>query len=170
MSQRGEAEIGGGRSSDCHANGADALLDLVLGIEFVGLELAVDQALAFGLRQILMAPGVRAHGMAGRGHLLENAGLIGRVQADREEDCLGAMGGQRRQHRGRIFRPGTVVEGQHHFAGPQEIMLLEVLEPELRAAGGVDFYHARDAQRVRVARAGGGGGCRACGLGGGGRW
>ena len=58
MFEGGKAEIGRGRSAHRHANGADALLDLVLGIVLDRLHLAVNQAPAFGLRQILVTPGV----------------------------------------------------------------------------------------------------------------
>jgi len=59
--------------------------------------------------------------------------------ADRKEDRLGALRGQRRQHLRRVARPGPVVEGEHHLAGLQEIVLLEVLEAEAGTAGGVDL-------------------------------
>ena len=51
--------------------------------------------------------------------------------------------------RRRIARPRTVVEGQHDFLVAQEVVGLEMLEAEARAAGGVDLHHARDAERVR---------------------
>src|SRR5262249_56329469 len=93
-------------------------------------------------------------GVAGRSHLLENARLVGRVEADREEDRLGAMGGKSGQHRWGIFWPGIVVEGEYDLALTQEIVLLEVLKPELRAAGRVDLDHARNAQSVGISDAG----------------
>ena len=80
--------------------------------------------------------------MAGRGNLLEDAGLIGRVGADREKDRLGAVGGERGQDRRGVLGPGAVIEGQHDLAGAQEIMALEVLEAELRTAGGIDLDHS----------------------------
>ena len=43
------------------------------------------------------------------------------VLADREEHRLGALVGQRLEHRRRIVRPRAVVEGQHHFVVAQEI-------------------------------------------------
>ena len=49
-----------------------------------------------------------------------------------------------------VLRPGTVVEGQHHFLVAQEIVLLEMLEAEARAAGGVDFDYARKAHAARL--------------------
>ena len=68
--------------------------------------------------------------MPGGGHLLEDAGLVGGMQADREEDRLGAMGGERGEHRWGVLRPGAVVEGEHYLAFAQEIMALEILESE----------------------------------------
>ena len=111
MLERRDAEIRRGRPAHRHAHGTDAHLDLVLGIVLDGLDLAVHQAPAFGLRQILVTPGVRTDGVARSGHLLEDARLIGRMQADREKDRFGAVGGERRQHRGSIFWPGAIVEG-----------------------------------------------------------
>ena len=113
-----------------------------------------------------MRPGVRSDGMSGRDHLLEDFRIIGRVLADREEDAGGAFLRQRLQDRGRIDRPRAVVERQHHFLVAQEIELLEMLEAETGAAGGVDFDGAADAERVRdwcraAGRAGAGGGAGA---------
>ena len=73
LPQRREAEIGRGRSADRPAYGADALLDLILGVVLDGLGLAGDLALALGFRQVLVTPGMRADGVAARGHLLEDA-------------------------------------------------------------------------------------------------
>src|SRR5262249_57350055 len=136
-----EAEIRRGRSAHRHAHGTDALLDLVLGIVLDRLDLAVDQTPAFGLRQILMTPSMRTDRVASGGDLLEDAWLVGCVETNWKEDRLGAMGSERGQHRRSVFRPRTIVEGQHHFAGPQEIVGLEVLEPKLRAAGSVNLHH-----------------------------
>ncbi len=91
--------------------------------------------------------------MAGRGHLLEDSGLVGCVQADREEDRLGAVGGERRQHHLGVLRPGPVVEGQHDLALAQKVVALEMLEAEARAAGGVDLHGAGNAERVGIAGA-----------------
>ena len=60
---------------------------------------------------------------------------------------------------GRVHRPRAVVEGQHHFLVAQEVELLEMLEAEAGAAGGVDLDGAADAERVRIV-AGGSGGLR----------
>jgi hypothetical protein len=87
---------------------------------------------------------MRADGVPGCGHLLEDAGLIRGMQADREEDRLGAVRGKRGKHRGGVLRPGPIVEGQHHLAFAKEIMALEVLEAKAGAAGGVDLNHTAD--------------------------
>jgi hypothetical protein len=100
-------------------------------------------------------------------HLPHDAGLPHRVLADRKEDCLGAVLGEGGEHSRRAARPRPIVEGQHHLAGLQEVVALEVLESETRSAGGVDLDHPPDAERVGIARAGcvGGGcwGCSGCG-------
>ena len=99
-----------------------------------------------------------------RGHLLEDAGLVGGMLADREEDRPRAVRRERGEDRHRALRPRAVVEGEHDFAGAQEVMLLEVLEAETGTAGGVDLDRARDAERIRIAGAGGWcrGGFRRC--------
>ncbi len=55
--------------------------------------------------------------------------MIGGVLADNEEGGLGAMIRQRLQD-GRRVLPGhgTVIKGQQHFVGTQEVVLLEMLE------------------------------------------
>ena len=68
--------------------------------------------------------------MPGCGHLLENAGLVGGMQADGEEDRLRAVCGKRGKHRLGILGPGAVVESEHDLAFAQEIMALEMLEPK----------------------------------------
>ena len=50
---------------------------------------------------------------------------------------------QRLEDHRRVVRPGAVVEGQHDFVVAQEIVLLEMLEAEGGAAGGVDLDDAR---------------------------
>ena len=60
--------------------------------------------------------------MSGRGYLLENSGLIGGMHADREEDRLGAVRGERLEHRRGVLRPGAVVEGEDDLAFAQEIV------------------------------------------------
>ena len=74
-----------------------------------------------------------------------------RVLADLEEGRLGAIVGQRLEHHRRVVRPRAVVEGQHDFLVAQEVVLLEVLGAEGRAAGGVDLDDARDAERIGIA-------------------
>jgi len=105
--------------------------------------------------------------MSGGGHLLENAGLVGGMGADREEDRLGAVCGKRGEHGGRVLGPWTIVEGEHDLALAQEVVALEMLEAETGAAGGIDLNHPRDAQGIGVAargRHGGGQGrCRRLG-------
>ena len=88
------------------------------------------------------------------GDLLEDAGLVGGVLADREEDRARAMRRERVDDRHRALRPRAVVVGEHHFAGLEEVMLPEMLEAETRTAGGVDLDRARDAERIRIAGAG----------------
>ena len=88
--------------------------------------------------------------MTGRGHLLEKLGMVARMLADREEQTLGAFVRKRLQHRGRVTRPRTVVEGQHDFLVGEKIELLEMLEAEARPAGGVDLDHTADTERVGI--------------------
>ena len=54
------------------------------------------------------------------------------------------------EHGGGVLGPRTVVEGQHDFAGAQEIVLLEMLEAEARPAGRVDLDDARKAHAARL--------------------
>ena len=63
--------------------------------------------------------------------------------------ALHAFVGQRLEHR-RRGRPRAVVEGQHDFVVAQEVVLLEMLEAEARAAGGVDLDGAGHAERIRI--------------------
>ena len=101
--------------------------------------------------------------MSGGGHLLEDAGLVGGMGADREEDRLGAVCGKRGEHGGRVLGPWTIVEREHDLALAQEVVALEVLKAEAGAAGGVDFDDPRNAESIWIAargRHGGGQGCR----------
>src|SRR5262249_31593811 len=150
LPQHWEAEIGCRRPADRPAHGADALLDLVLGVVLYGLALPVAIAPTLGFRQTLVTPGMRADGMPGRGHLLEDAGLVGGVQADREEDRLGAVCGERGEHRLRILRPGAIVECKHYLAFAQEIIALEMLEPKAWAPSSVNLDHPCDPQSIGV--------------------
>src|SRR6266516_202671 len=93
-----------------------------------------------------MGPSMAADRVPGLGHLLEKLGVPDGVLADREERRLDAVRRQCGEHGWRIVRPGSVVEGEHHLLVAEEIMLLEVLEPEARPASGVDLYYARDSK------------------------
>ena len=70
--------------------------------------------------------------------------------ADGEEDRLGAFLRQNLENGRRVHRPRAVVERQHHFLVAQEIELLEMLETETGAPGGVDLHHARNAEGIRI--------------------
>ena len=114
-----------------------------------------DFVLALLLGQLLVdarrvRPGMRADRMAGRHHLPEDFRIVGGVLADRKEDAVGAFVGERLQHGGRVHRPWAVVESQHDFLVAQEVKLLEMLEAEAGAAGGVDLDGAGDAERVGI--------------------
>src|SRR5438876_10856858 len=74
--------------------------------------------------RILVTPGVRADGAPGGGHLLEDPGLVSGMQADREEDRLGAVRGERGEHGRGVLGPRTVVEGEHVLAFAQEVVAL----------------------------------------------
>src|SRR5262249_27844751 len=95
LPQRREAEIGRSWSANRPVHGTDAHLYLVFGVVLPGWALPVDIAPPFVFRQILVAPRGGADGVPASGDLLENAGLVGGVQADREEDRLGAVRGER---------------------------------------------------------------------------
>ena len=73
------------------------------------------------------------------------------MQADREEDRLGAVSGEGGEHCRGVLPPGAVVEGEHHLAFAQEIMALEVLESKAGSASGVDFNHTRNPQGIGIA-------------------
>ena len=61
---------------------------------------------------------------------------------DREEGRLDALVSQRLEDRLRVVKPRAVVEGQHHLARTQEVVLLEMLKAEPRSAGRVDLDHS----------------------------
>ena len=77
-----------------------------------------------------------------------------------KEQGLGALIRQRLEDRRGIAGPRAVVESQHHLAFAQEIVGLELLEAETGPAGGIDFNHTGDAERIWIpaewARRGGG--------------
>jgi len=116
--------------------------DLVLWVVLDRFHLAVHQAVTLGLRQVLMAPGVRANRMPSRGHLLENFRMIRRMQADGKKDRLGAVRRERLQHRRSVLWPGPVIEGQHDLTFAQEVMSLKVLKAKSGSARRVDFDYA----------------------------
>ena len=139
MPQRRETEERSDRLvAERDADGGDAFLDFVVAF------------LLAQLRQILVRPGVRADGVTGGRHLLQDFRMPAGVLSDREKERLGALIGERLQHGRRMPWPWTVVESEHDFVVAQEVVGLEVLEPETRAAGGVDFDHARDAECIRI--------------------
>ena len=141
MLQRREAEERRRRlAAEGPLHRAEAFFDFILAL-LLG-QLLVDE------RRV--RPGVRSDRMTGRHHLLEDFGIVGGVLADREEDAGGAFIRERLQHGGRVHRPWAVVEGQHHFLVAQEVELLEMLEAETGAAGGVDLDGAADAERVGI--------------------
>src|SRR5262249_20116063 len=154
LAQRREAEIGRSQSSNRPVHGTDAHLYLVLGVVLYGLDLPVDIAPTLSFRQILVTPGVRPDGVPGCGYLLEDAGLVGGMQADGEEDRLGAVRSQSGEHCRGVLGPGAVVEGEHPLAFTQEIMASEVLESKAGPAGGVDLDRPRDAQGIGIAARG----------------
>ena len=88
--------------------------------------------------------------MPGSRHLLEDLRLVGGMQADGEENRLCAVRGQRSEHCRGILWPWSVVEGEHHFAFPQEIIGLELLGAEPRTPGRVDLDHAGDTKCVGI--------------------
>jgi hypothetical protein len=59
-----------------------------------------------------------------------------------------------------LARPRPVIEGEHYLAITQEIVGLEVLEPEARSSSGIDFNDARDPEKIGIAGACPGIGCR----------
>src|SRR5260370_38387913 len=98
----------------------------------------------------MVNPGVRADGVPGGCNLLKDAGLVGRMQADREEDRLGAVRSKRGEHGRRVLRPGAVVKGGHHLAFAPEVVRLEVLETEAGTARAIDLQSSRHADSVRI--------------------
>jgi hypothetical protein len=110
----------------------------------------VDPFLLAQLGQVLVRPGVRSDGMPGSSHLLHDFGMPSGVLSDRKKDCLGALLGERLEHSRRMTRPRAIVEREHDFLVAQEVIGLEVLKTEARAAGGVDFDNPRHAERVRI--------------------
>jgi hypothetical protein len=132
--QIGKTEERCGRSPDCHVHRAHAHLDLLLG-EFDVFGIGVPG-------QVLMRPGVIADRHSGRGDFAGYIGPPSGVFADLKEGRFDAIVLERLQNHRRVFRPRAVVEGEHDFFVAQEVVLLEMLGPEGRTAGGVDFDDA----------------------------
>src|SRR5215472_9937571 len=87
---------------------------------------------------------------SGGGECFGQIGSPSRVFADLKECRLGAVVLQRLEHHRRVFRPGTVVEGQSDFLIAQEIILLEMLGSERRATGRIDLNDSREPERVGI--------------------
>ena len=139
-----------------HVHRADAHLDFLFGL-FDILGVGVPG-------QILVRPGMRPDRHAGIDHLPGDLGMPSRVLADFEEGRLQTFVSQRLEHGRRVARPGTVVEGQNDFLVTKEVILLEMLEAEAGAAGGIDFDNAREPHTAGFVACGN---CigRRCGLG-----
>jgi hypothetical protein len=71
--------------------------------------------------------------------------------SDREEHGFGALLCQRLKYGWRIAGPRSVIEGEHYFPIAEEIVGLEVLEPEARSSSRVDSNDACDAECLRIA-------------------
>src|ERR1700678_3173339 len=112
-----------------------------------------------------MRPSVAAERHAGLDHLLGNLRMPGRVLADFEERRFETIVSESPEDSRRVLRPGTVVEGQHHFFVAEKIVLLEVFEAEAGAAGGVDLDNARETQSFRFVTGRDAGARRGCGSG-----
>ena len=89
---------GGCRSAGKRKNGPTGLLPSAMLTAAMPFSISALASVRRQLRQILVRPGVRADGVAGRGHLLEDFGMLAGVLADREEHRLGALVGQRLEH------------------------------------------------------------------------
>ena len=129
------------RAGSGHMHGAVAHFDFLLGLfEILGVRIP---------RQIPVRPSVGPDRHAGVDHLFGDFGMPRRVLADLEECRLQTFVGQRLEDGGRVRRPRTVVEGQNDLLVAEEVVLLEVLEAEARAAGGVDLDDARQTHAAR---------------------
>ena len=141
---------GGCRSAGKRKNGAvgllpSAMLTAAMPFSISSIPscwLSLDRSLCDQVCDPIVCP-------AGR-HLLQDFGMPPGMFSDREKERLGALIGERLQHGRRVPRPWAVIEREHDFLVAQEVVGLEVLEPETRAARGVDFNHARDAERIRI--------------------
>jgi hypothetical protein len=86
-----------------------------------------------------------------RSNLLEDFRMPHGMFTDREKHGFRALLCQGLKHGWRIAGPRTVVEGEHNFSITQEIVSFEVLEPEARSSGAVNFNDPRNAKRIRIA-------------------
>src|SRR6187551_1107522 len=93
---------------------------------------------------------MRADGMTRRRDLLHDLWMPAGVLADRKEERLGALVGERLEYRRCVARPRTIVEGQDDFVVAQEVVGFEMLETEPGSPGGVDLNRASNAERIRV--------------------
>ena len=139
IAQIGEAEKRRDGVAQARFEHADALLDLDTG------------ACRRELAQIGVAPGVGADGMAGLVDLFQNVGILQRHLADVEKRRLGALLGQGGENFGCGAGKRTVVEGQYNFLVAEKAQGMAVLQiADLNAAGGVNFLHASDTERIGV--------------------
>src|SRR5262245_61463181 len=83
-------------------------------------------------------------------YLFEDFRMPHSVLADGKEHSLRALICKRFEHCLGISRPWAVVESQHHLAVAKEIVSLELLEAEARAARGIDLNDTRDTERIRI--------------------
>jgi hypothetical protein len=113
LAQPWEAEKGRQRTPGGDRDGADAVLDFILGFRqgFLG--------------QVHVRPRMGSDGVILGDNLPEDVGMPAHMLADRKKCRLQALRRQRRQHGRRIAGPWAVVEGQHDLARFQEIVGLE---------------------------------------------
>ena len=78
----------------------------------------------------------------GLDHLFGDFGMPHCVLADLKKRGFQTLIGESLEHRRRALRPGAIVKGQDDLLVAQEVVLLEVLEAESGAAGGVDLDDA----------------------------
>src|SRR5215207_6003957 len=122
-------------STQSPLNGANSFFNFRLGVVLILL------------REILMRPCVRANAVAGLRNATQYFRIISGVLADSEEGCSHALIRQRLQH-GAGGWPRAVVERQDDLLIAQEVMLLEVLETETRAASGINLNGSGDTERT----------------------
>ena len=154
-----EAEERRDRRRSGHVHGADAHFDLGLGLlDILGVGI---------FRQVLVRPGVAADVLPAATTSLVISGCQVACSPISKNVALRQLSASALSTAGVLLGPRAVVEGQHHFVVAQEIVLLEVLEAEGRAARRVDFDDARQAHSAGLVACGnavGRGGCtRGCG-------